>query len=113
MKSRAAADVIAFLAGCEERGESVHLGPRSCSRCGAERDLEHQRYCAECRREYRAERRKSKRPSVSFHGLYPELSAFLFLRRRSVARGATHPITDQDFIVDLLATAAPTACTQQ
>jgi len=97
----ASADVIAFLAD----NPTADFGSRCCTGCGAERDMPDQRWCAECRREYRRETQEIENNRVTFHEQYPELSRFLFLRRQAAARGLGQPITDQDFIIDLLAPA--------
>lgn len=60
-------EVIEFLAECDRRGDlPVHIGPRFCSRCRVEpRDLRNQRYCKDCRQEYRRETRKCFTGNVS------------------------------------------------
>lgn len=76
-------ELIAFLAGAKG---PVRIGPRSCSRCGEPRDIEDQRYCAHCRREYRQEHQKAPHRRVTFHGRFPELSAFFFLQKSKIKR---------------------------
>lgn len=66
-------ELVAFIRAEQARGvKRIHIGVRWCCRCRVEpRDIPGQRYCLECRKDYRkehkAERKNKSQLSVLFH----------------------------------------------
>ena len=64
------AELVAFIRAEHARGVKrvrIHVGPEWCPRCLEDCDLPTQRYCKECRRKFREERKSSTILGVLFH----------------------------------------------
>lgn len=63
-------ELVAFIRSERARGVKrirLQVGPRWCPRCLGDCDLPTQRYCKECRRKYRGERKEATILGILFH----------------------------------------------